>query len=202
MIQIYVIEDQFLIVAGLKAIFHASTESFKITGYSNRIDEAVEQINCHPVDIIILDLFLKVNGPVANIRKLKSEFPKIPVIILTKDSSLYWKTRMFFEGAQAYLVKDVLSVTIKNTIKFVSEGITLVPPEVNRILEYWKLDNEKNVLKSEDLDIIFDISCGLNPKQVAQKYNKSLSTIEKNLEVIRAKFNAKTNTELIRIFFS
>jgi DNA-binding NarL/FixJ family response regulator len=201
MIRIYVIEDHFLIISGLKEILRSTPERIMITGYSNKVAEAIEQLHHHPVDIIVLDLFLQHTCAVSNIRKLKSEFPEIPVVILTMCNFLYWKIKMFKEGAQAYIVKDAPNDVIKNTIRFVHEGKTIIPPEVNSILESWKHDNLNHSLKCEDLDIVYDIFCRLNPKQIAFKYNKSLSSIEKTLATIRAKVNAKSNPDLIRIFF-
>ena len=198
---LYVIEDHFLIIHGLRDMLRSSSEALDIVGYSNKIDKAVVEISSQPVDIIIMDLFIGKTDPVSNIRKLKSEFPAIPILVFTAENSLYWKIRILKEGAQGFLVKNAEPVEIRNTIKLVSRGLTIIPAEVKQIKQ---LNSEEDLFSSItffDLDILFELSEGMPLKQIAEKFEKSLSTIEKTLTAIRMKVDAKTNPNLVQIFF-
>jgi DNA-binding NarL/FixJ family response regulator len=201
MITLFVLEDHFIVVKGLNSIFRSTTEPIKISGYSNRINIAIEEIHRSPVDVIIFDLFLNRVDPILTFRKLKSEFPSIPIMILTKENSLYWKTRMFMEGAHGYLVKDCLPSTIKQIIRLIADGNIVISSEVSDMVKLWRVGNGEYSLMEQDLELVYSLSCGLNPKQLTSSLNKSLSSIEKMISSLRSKVNAKTNYELIRIFF-
>ena len=55
--------------------------------------------------------------------------------------------------------------------------------------------------KSDNHSLIFDLANGMSVKEVANKHNRTISAIEKRLTDVRKEYNAKTNAELVRIFF-
>jgi DNA-binding NarL/FixJ family response regulator len=201
MIKLFLLEDQYIIILGIKAMLRCTTSPINVVGYSNNVDQAVKEIHSSTIDIILLDLSLENADPVKNIRRLKLEFPHIPILIFSMENSLYWKIKMLFEGAQAYVIKDVHASELKKIINLAYQGITMIPPEVNRLVGSQNNKNSQSAITQEDLDIIFDLSIGMYPKQVASKYKMSVSSIGKDLAKIRGKVNVKTNPELISFFF-
>jgi len=103
MIRLFVIEDHFLIVSGLKNSFRSGKEGIRIIGSATNVRDAVEQLKLINTDIIILDLFIKDDSPIENIRTIIASYPLIPIVILTVETSVAWKKKMFREGAKAYL---------------------------------------------------------------------------------------------------
>jgi two-component system chemotaxis response regulator CheY len=63
--------------------------------------------NANEIDTIICDIYMpKMNGLEA-IAHFRSQFPSIPVIVLTGQTDMHWATALFKQGVADYLVKPV-----------------------------------------------------------------------------------------------
>lgn len=201
MIKLFIIEDHYLIVAGLKNIFRSLGNGIHVAGHAQNVQETVQQIREIDVDVIVLDLWIKDDDPVDNIRCLIREYPEIPVVILTVENSFFWQITMFQEGAKAYLLKSDSNSTIRNTLIQVARGMKVIPDEIQqKLLENCSCRNNSR-LTAEEHEIVTEYTSGLALKEIAQKTGKSISSLEKKLQKIRLKANARNIPELIKVLF-
>jgi len=197
MINLYVIDDHFLIGSGFKEEFHPETDEVDVIGCSVNVHLAIEKIRHSKTDIIILYLFIKFLDPIKNFRQLKSTFPLIPIVIISYENSLEWQVKMFNEGAKAFLNKNDDKETMKDVFHEVASGKAIIPVEVLNA-NGSKFNNiPKPVLLTQEKEIIADLSKGNTIKEIAISSNRTSSSIEKILRNVREKFNAMTNYELL-----
>jgi len=199
MIQIFIVDDHFLIGSGFIEEFDHLSEDFRIVGHSVNVLKAIDAIRKLQIkiDIIVLDLFIGFLDPVANFKILRKNFPLVPIIILSYETSLKWQILMFNQGISAYLSKGDDKSYMQNTIYQVANGKTIIPNEVLRFLGEDISDNAKSILLPEEKEIVLELATGKIIKQIAEPKNLTPSAIEKKIKSIREKFNVKTNCELI-----
>lgn len=200
MISIFIIDDHFLIGAGLREEFDGSDDGIEVAGYAANPVKAVELIGQMHVSIIVLDLFIGFLDPVANIRLLRSRYPQTPIVILSNEESVEWQSRMFAEGARAYLLKSEDREAMKDTLKQVAAGKIVIPETVAR----HNIRNLRNIpnplLLPEEKEILTQLSTGHTIKDIAQKRERTSSAIEKVLKRVRERYNFQTTYELMAFF--
>jgi len=201
MIKLFIIEDHHIIVSGLKNIFRCKNDRIKIIGSEQDITLSIEKIHYLLPEIIILDLWIKDSDPRNNIRVLKQEFPYIPIVILTCETSPLWQRIMFSEGAMAYLNKGDSKEIIKSTIIHVSEGKTIIPKQFQLDFGYDRALGRATTLSAMEREILKEYCSGFSLKEIALKKGKSVSTLERMLQKIRRKYHARNHAELIKLLF-
>ncbi|MFH1161055.1 MAG: response regulator [bacterium] len=196
-IKIFVIEDHYLIVSGLKNTFRSNNDGIRVIGSAQNITDAIEQLNETKADIVILDLYLKNDNPIENIQRLIKAQPLIPVVILTVETSAFWQKTMFREGAKAYIDKGESKTNIKNSLIQVAQGQTVIPFDIQAQLQ----SEQSGVgrLKSDERRIVKLFTAGMSLKEIAIMEEKSVSSLDKMLQRIRIRFEAKNIPELIKI---
>jgi DNA-binding NarL/FixJ family response regulator len=203
MINLFIIDDHILIIKGLKNIFRSANDSIHVAGFSHDIDSGIEGIkNCN-VDIILLDLYLGKSDPINNISILRDTFPKIPIIILSCETSNIWKCKTFQVGVQGFISKSEDINLLKETLFLVYNGKSVIPKGLSGQPLLSNLNNNQSFYNSKMLnqrEFVFDLGNGLSIKEIANKYNLTISAIEKKLTNLRNEYQAKSNPELVKIF--
>jgi len=197
MINLYVIDDHFLIGSGFKEEFDPETDGIEVIGCSVNVYPAIEKIQHLNIDIIVLDLLIKFLDPVKNFRQIHSAFPAIPIVIISYENSLEWQVKMFNEGAKAFLNKNDDKETMKDIFHEVASGKVIIPDDVLKVNGSMFHNTPKPVLLPHEKEIVTDLSKGNTIKAIAQARNRTSSAVEKVLKKIREKFNARTNYELL-----
>ncbi len=196
MVNLYIIDDHYLIVEGLYYSFNPESDDFTVVGGSLTIADAMIKIPNTDVDIIILDLFINQTDPVINLGLIRKKFPEIPVVILSQENSLMWQAEMFLHGVKAFLAKSEDKSILCQKLQRVSTGETVMPNEVTEII--MKGDQKVSKLISDDLkEILGYIMKGLVTKEIAAKMHQSESSIEKKLKKLREMHKVRNNHELI-----
>jgi len=202
MIRLFVIEDHYVIISGLRNFFRPSRDKIEISITASGIQDAITHSLGETFDIILLDLWLEHGDPEENFRVIQNKFPGKPVIIYTHEQLFQWQRKMFRAGVKGYLVKTADKNEIKTTFEKVLKGETVYPASMQQFNAKQRIFGDKNLplrLTSDQERIVQLLSDGYALKQIADKQGRSTSTIEKALKEIRKKYDANTNVELLKI---
>jgi len=197
MIKLFVIDDHYLIGAGLMGEFDGTCDDLVVMGFAQDLITATEKLKSTETDVIILDLFIKLTDPVANIRHLKKTFPKTPIVILTYDDSIKWQCRMFAEGAHAYLHKSDPLESMRDVICQVAAGRIVLPHAVARYSQSKMNEIVQPVLLPDEKEILNEMAMGNTLKDIASKRLRTASAIEKTLKRVKNRFKLSTTYELM-----
>ena len=170
-------------------------------GASTSVEEAIRLIPSLKVDVIILDLFIKMTDPVLNINSINKSLPGIPVLVLSGEVSLEWQLKMFRGGAKAYVSKEDNKDVLKGYILLVADGQSVIPDEILLQIKGKQKTFQKTSLDIQERELILSLVNGFTIKEIAERGNKSISLMEKTLRKARLKYNAQTTNELISILF-
>jgi DNA-binding NarL/FixJ family response regulator len=135
MINLFAIDDHFLIIEGLYKSFNPDSKDVEVVGSALSVEEALEKLALIPIDIIVLDLFIGQSDPVSNFQRLRAAFPSIPIVILSMEDTLSWKVKMFQLGVNAFLNKGDSKETMNDVFIQVAAGKFVISEEVNRAMK-------------------------------------------------------------------
>jgi DNA-binding NarL/FixJ family response regulator len=163
-----------------------------------------------PFELLITDLSFKADyrsqtypSGEALVEKIKSEFPKLKIIVYSVEDRLQPVRNLFNKHhIHGYVCKS--RAGLKNLTKAIQaafENTTFLSPEVSNAF------NSYNDLEIDDYDIslLDHLSNGLSQEEISDLYKEqhispaSLSSIEKRLNKLRIQFNANNAIQLIAI---
>src|SRR5438105_4778490 len=154
---------------GLKTILGAEPD-FEIVGESGTADRLSELVEQAQPDIVLLDARLPgVSGPDAT-RRLGNSHPNVAVIILTTFTDDTLVDDCIAAGAKGYVVKTVERFDLKQSIRAVARGDSVISPSVaGRVLERIRSESgssaqQRPALNASQAAILRLVSEGLQPR--------------------------------------
>jgi DNA-binding NarL/FixJ family response regulator len=189
-IRILLAEDHTLVRAGIRALLQ-ECGSVKVVGETGQGDEVLRLVKKERPDIVLMDVAMPgLNGIEATAR-IKKECPDTKVIILSMYANEEYVLQALRDGASGYLLKDAGPAELELAIKSVVRGDTYLSPPISRqvITDYIarfqkKTDrNDPNrgafdILTSRQREILQLIAEGCTTKDISQKLNLSINTVE------------------------
>lgn len=119
--RILVVDDHAIVRAGLTLLINQEPD-FVVCAEAKNADQALEAIEKHQVDLAIVDISLEGTNGIQLTKKIKSQRPHLPVLILTMHDEALYAKRAFRAGAQGYVTKHRATETIITAIREVLSG--------------------------------------------------------------------------------
>ena len=156
-------------------------------------------------EVIIMDIAMPDLNGIDAAQQIVGEVPGVKVIALSMHSEKQFVEGMLKAGAVGYLLKDSAFEDLIKAIRIVCAGKKYLSPEVTEIVlrDYLSPSIGKDVEKAPDLtlrerEVLQLISEGSTTKQIAERINISIKTVETHRKNIMDKLNLHTVAELTR----
>lgn len=202
-----ILDDHAVVRTGLKFLLkdEANFEVVLSVAQADAVYDYLEK--GHHIDVLILDLHMPNANGFDLLKKLKTRFKYVQVIVFSMDeehSSALISHRL---GALAYINKQDDPHEIVRAAKFVIEGrryFTLsqsnwLPDELQLVHESSDLAHE--CLSPRQFQIFQELISGKCNKQIAQSLHISPNTLSNHRANILKKLHLSTNHDLIRYAF-
>lgn len=215
-ISILLVDDHAIVRNGIKAML-SSEQDFEIIGEGSDGNEAISMILQHHPDIVIMDINMPNLNGLDALKKLREKGDHTPCLILSMHESEEYVMKALDFGADGYILKDTSKDHFLKAIRSVAGGGKYFSGAVSEYIVARLLNTTpKNTVNSTDssndaelhseeideltkrekqiLDLVTD---GLSNKEIADKLNKSVRTIEAHRFNLMKKLDAKNLAELI-----
>ncbi|MEU6172057.1 response regulator transcription factor [Streptantibioticus parmotrematis] len=168
--------------------------------------EAVEAVERHRPDVILMDLNMPVMGGVEATERIHRAVPGTTVLVLTTfddDESILAALRA---GASGYLTKDADRGTILQAVRTAAEGQTVLAPEVQRRLLALATrpapaaprEEERVALTAREREILGLIGEGLRNPEIARRLVISEATVKTHINNLFAKADLHSRADAVR----
>jgi len=201
-INILLADDHDIVLDGYESIL-SSVENFNIVAKANNGLEVLALMQQSKIDVILLDLNMpKMNGTETAIR-LKADYPKTKILIMTMFNDIDHIKQMVELGVDGYILKNTDKATLSRAIESVYEGKTFYDAEVTKlILNNFKptleVENEEIKLSEREIEIIILIAKNASTLEIAEKLFLSPHTIKTHRKNINFKLGIHNPAELIQ----
>ena len=196
-IRILLAEDQTLMRQGLKTILELEN-GFEVAGEAEDGKAAVKLALQLRPDIILMDVQMpQMNGVEATAAICRS-WPEARIIILTtfdRDDYVFQGVRA---GAVGYLLKDLPSPKLIETIRRVHDGEVFIQPEIaSRTLRAALHFPGELVepLSEREREVLVMLAQGIPNKEIADKLHLAEGTVKNHVSNILGKLQAQNRTE-------
>jgi two-component system response regulator DegU len=203
-IQVVVVDDHPLMRDGILSQLKRGN-GIKVCGEAANGAELFVLLPQIQVDVILLDLQMpEMNGPQILIQ-LRSDYPKIKVLVLSMFNETRMIREMFRLGAHGYATKDVRTEELVDAIYNVhyrgyhaqNENILSIYQEIQKAKPTQLEPNHIAQLKERDLVVLTLICQGLSSEEIAPKLNLSKYTIDLCRAKLISHFGAKNVVHLV-----
>ena len=133
MIRVLVCDDHFIVRQGIKQVL-ADADDITLAAEAENGPEAVRLVReaaaAEPIDVVLMDIAMPQRDGLDVLRQLKSEFPKLPVLMLSTYPDKQYAVRSLKLGASGYLNKSADSQQMTSAIRKVVGGGLFITPTV------------------------------------------------------------------------
>jgi DNA-binding NarL/FixJ family response regulator len=163
--------------------------------------EVLDKVRAEAWDVVILDISMPDCSGLDILKQLKSERPKLPVLVLSMHSEDQYAVRALKAGASGYLTKDSAPDELVKAIrKVVSGGRYVGSCLAERLAFEIGADSSKlphETLSDREFQVLRLIASGKSVTEIAAELSLSSKTVSTYRVRLLQKMNLKTNAELM-----
>lgn len=202
--KILIIDDHAIVRAGTRQLLQESGFDYSL-GEATCGLEGLNMIRSEHWDLVLLDIKLPDRSGVDLLKMIKSELPKLPVLILSSYPESQYVVRLIHGGAAGYLSKDVSDDEILQAIDTALKGQKYINPVVadllaNFVYQSGQKENPHSlheILTDREYQVFLELATGAGPNLIAQKLNISAKTITTHRGRILKKMGFSSNAEIV-----
>lgn len=195
---ILLVDDHDIVRQGLNALL-SRYDDMVVIGEAGTANEAIEQAVLLLPDIVILDIRLPDGSGIEVCREILSQNSEIRILILTSYSDEEALFGSIMSGASGYLLKEIKSGELIESIRKVGSGYSLLDPTVTkRVLNKFRENGSEDKwtkLSNQEQAILELISDGMTNRQISHVMSLSEKTIKNYVSSILNKLELSRRTQ-------
>lgn len=204
-IRVLLADDQALFREGLDTLLSVHKD-IQVVGQAVDGQDAVDQALRLRPDVILMDMQMPVLNGVGATRRLMQSLPDCRVIILTTFDDKETVFDALRAGAVGYLLKDVGSAQLAESIRRTARGDSILDPSVAAkvVAEFSRVSSLVTAISSEvlpeplserEIEVLRLLALGLSNQEIADRLFISAGTAKTHIHNLCGKLGAHNRTE-------
>ena len=196
MIRVVLADDHKIVRDGLKRILGA-TSDVQVAGEAGDGDELVRLVKASEYDVAVVDMSMPGLAGIALIKRLKSERPKLRVLVLSMHGESQYAARALKAGASGYLNKDSAAEQLVGAIrKIAAGGVHISEAAAASLVAAERAPHE--ALSDREFEVLRLLVEGLGPTEIGERLHLSVKTVSTHKTHILEKLKLGGTAELVR----
>lgn len=201
MIQILLVDDQYIIRQGLKTMLESNPD-MQVIGEAENGQRAIDQIPLLQPDIVLMDIRMPIMDGVAATGAIAQLYPDLKILILTTFDDDEYVSKAMRLGAKGYLLKDTEPDELAMAIRTVIKGHTQLGPGLfekaitpTSSVPTISPPSELAQLTPRELEVLKLIAAGSNNREIAEVLFLSENTVKNYVTNILSRLNLRDRTQ-------
>ena len=198
MIRVCIVDDHPVVRRGLRQIIDEQKD-MKVAGEAANAQEAFRMIRGTECDVLVLDITLPGMSGLDILERLRHEYPKLSVLVLSVHPEDQYALRVIRSGAAGYMMKDSAPASLVKAIRKIVTGGKYVSQSLAETLisGLEKKDGPLHeYLSNREHQVLCLLASGKTITQIAAGMNLSPKTISTYRARVLHKMDLKTNADL------
>ncbi|KAB8330753.1 response regulator transcription factor [Scytonema tolypothrichoides VB-61278] len=205
MIRLLLVDDQNLVRDGIKAMLSLEPD-LQVVGTAENGKAAIQQVETLQPDVVLMDVRMPIMDGKEATHIITQRFPKVKVIVLSTFDDDEYIADSVQAGAKGYLLKDMLSEELAESIRFVHRGYTqLAPGLMEKLITQASSSTSKHressptvpaELPARERDVLRLIGTGATNREIAQRLFISEGTVKSYVTNLFNRLNLKNRAQL------
>lgn len=204
-IRVLLADDQALFREGLETLLSVHKD-IQVVGQAVNGQDAVDQALKLRPDVILMDMQMPVLNGIGATRRLKQSLPECRVIVLTTFDDKETIFDALRAGAVGYLLKDVGSAQLADSIRRTARGDSILDPSVAAkvVQEFSRVSSLVGGTSSEvlpeplsdrEIELLRLIASGLSNKEIGETLFITEGTVKNHITHILGKLGVRDRTQ-------
>jgi DNA-binding NarL/FixJ family response regulator len=199
-IRVLITDDHAVVRQGLRMFLGLDPE-MEVVAEAKNGAEALELVELHRPDVVLMDLLMPVMGGIEAIGQIKSRFLDVEVIAMTsvlEDAAVIGAVRA---GAIGYLLKNTDADALNQAIRAAAQGQVQLAPEAARMLMREvrlpepKAESGVDDLTARETDVLRLVAEGYANKEIAVALSIGEKTVKTHVSNVLAKLGVQSRTQ-------
>jgi len=200
MIRVVIADDHTILREGLKQLLHAAPD-LEVVGEAGDGHEVVRAVRELEFDVLLLDMSMPGRSGMELIRQVKSEKPKLRILVLSMHEEHQYAVRAIRAGASGYLTKESAATLLVAAIRKVGAGGAFISAEVAEQLALSAMPHAAGpahaTLSDREFQVFQRLVAGAGVTQIAGDLNLSVKTVSTHKARLMEKLGVANQAELI-----
>lgn len=200
--KILIVDDHPIVRRGLSQIINQEKD-FIVCAEAENSQTALEAIKLHSPRVALVDLSLKNENGLELIKDIRLRYPSVLILVLSMHDEGFYAERVLRAGAKGYIMKQQATKQVLLAIRKILEGEVYLSETISsKILRNFTGEKTQTSgsyvesLSDRELEVFRLIGAGLGTRQIAERFSRSVKTVETYREHIKLKLNLKNSAEL------
>lgn len=201
-IRVMIVDDHLMVRDGLR-VFLSIYDDIKVVAEADDGEQAVALCRGVMPDVVLMDLLMPNMDGIEATRRIRSEDESIQVIALTSFAEQELVEKAFRAGAISYLMKDVHSDKLAETIREAKRGRSTIDSAAAQALVASTAEEtpKGEILTPREREILVMLTEGKTNKDIANQLSLSEGTVRFHVSNILSKMGVNNRTEAVSLAF-
>jgi DNA-binding NarL/FixJ family response regulator len=202
--KVLVVDDHPIVRQGLTQLIGQENDLYVIGGAEDA-PAALDAIEKLQPDIALVDISLRETNGIELIKDIKIRHPRLPVLVLSMHQETFYAERVLRAGARGYVTKEEATERVVQAIRQVLSGQVYLSDRMaskmlSKLVEGRPGTDGMSIerLSDRELEVFEFIGHGLTTRQISQRLNRSIKTVESHRANIKRKLKLQNATELLQ----
>ena len=196
MTRIVLADDHKIVRDGLKRILAATTD-LQVVDEAADGDALLRLVKAADYDLAVIDMSMPGLAGIDLIKRLKSEKPKLRILVLSMHGESQYAARALKAGASGYLNKDSAAEQLVGAIrKIAAGGVHISEAAAASLVAAQRAPHE--ALSDREFEVLRLLVEGLGPTEIGERLHLSVKTVSTHKTRILEKLKLGSTAELVR----
>jgi DNA-binding NarL/FixJ family response regulator len=201
-LRVLLVDDHAVVRNGLRSVLTA-TRRISVEAEAATAREGVRMAAERSFDAVILDVSLPDMSGIEALKLMRSDRPKLPVVMFSMHSDREYCLRALRAGALGYVTKQGAPEEIVKAIETVSVGRRYVSPSIAEHLVGAAISGDDGrppheSLSDREFEVLRRIASGETPTQIAERLCLSVKTVSTYRTRLLEKLGLDNNSQVIK----
>lgn len=202
MIKVLLADDHALVRAGLRRIVEDCPDMTVVAEAADGQEAVEKALQLHP-DMAVLDISMPGMDGLEAIRRLRSQLPGLPLLVLSMYDEEPYIVRAFEAGALGYLTKKAAPMELVAAIRTVVAGNRYLTAQAAELLALKGGQGEASrtglgELSLRELQVLRRLALGHTNREISEAYQISIKTVDAYRLRLLKKLHLRNNADLSR----
>jgi DNA-binding NarL/FixJ family response regulator len=202
--RIFLVDDHPVTREGVRVLIDQEAD-LVVCGQADSAPAALQLIQRLKPDLAVVDITLKTTSGIELMKNVKALLPDLPVLIMSMHDESLYAERALRAGAKGYVMKHEASDRILVAIRSVLAGDLYLSEKMKEKMLHRLVRSRKNevvftidTLSDREMEVFQLIGNGFGTRQIAEKLNLSVKTIDSYREHLKLKLRLEKGSDLVR----
>jgi DNA-binding NarL/FixJ family response regulator len=201
---IFIVDDHPITRYGLAQLIGHEPD-LRVCGEAESAQQALDALKSIQPDLVLADITMPGKSGLEFIKDVNAQHPGLAVLVTSMHDESLYAERVLRAGGRGYIMKSEGGEKLLEAVRQVLGGQVYVSPSVsaallNGISRHRSSAGEggPSALSDREFEIFGLIGQGLSTREISQRLNLSIKTVETHRLHIKEKLHLQTGSELIK----